>query len=80
MLRRQIQRTTEFVFDFAVASNETITQRPPHLYPEPGSAAGLGIAIAAIILDRSGTVRYGKADAARLFHISPNALVGRHVT
>ncbi len=33
-----------------------------------------------MILDRSGTVRYGHADAARLFRTSPNTLVGRHVT
>ena len=80
LLRRQIPMTIELESQFAVAPNGTITQRHPLLYAEPGAAAGLGSAIAAMILDRSGTVRYGHADAARLFHISPNALVGRHVT
>lgn len=65
---------------FIVASDGTVTWQPSHPYPEPGEAATHGTAIATIILDRSGTVRYCHADAARLFHTGPNTLVGRHVT
>lgn len=64
---------------FTAASNGEVTPQYSHLFSQPGEGAAHGIPIAAMILDRSGTVRYCHADAARLFHASPSTLVGRHV-
>ncbi|MBI4294006.1 MAG: hypothetical protein HY661_21225 [Betaproteobacteria bacterium] len=64
---------------FTEACGEAVTQKHSLPYSGPGEAATQGIAVAAMILDRWGTVRYCDADAACLFHATPNTLVGRHV-
>jgi hypothetical protein len=65
------------------ALNWNVTQQNSHLFPErevSGSeATAHGVPFAAMVLDKSGTVCYCHADAARLFHASAHALVGRHV-
>jgi hypothetical protein len=65
------------------ASNRDVKQQNPHLFPgrddSSGAAVAHGVPFAAMVLDKSGTVCYCHADAARLFHASAHALVGRHV-
>ena len=65
------------------AFNWNVTQQNSHLFPErddtSGETAAPGVPFAAMVLDKSGTVCYCHADAARLFHASAHTLVGRHV-
>ncbi|MBI4289850.1 MAG: PAS domain-containing protein [Betaproteobacteria bacterium] len=65
------------------AFNWNVTQQNSHLFSERDDSSGEALAhsvpFAAMVLDKSGTVCYCHADAARLFHASAHTLVGRHV-
>lgn len=66
------------------AHNLEVTQQNSHLFSERvetrRKAAAHRVPFAAMVLNRSGTVRSCHDDAARLFCASADALVGRHVS
>ncbi len=65
------------------AFNCNVTRQYSHLFSEgheiSGEAAAHEIPFATMVLDRSGTVRYCHADAARLFRSNAHTLGGHHV-
>ena len=69
---------------FSEAHTWEVTPQNSRLFSEQvetrGKAAAHRAPFAAMVLNRSGTVRYCHADAARLFCASARALVGRHVS